>query len=201
MAKVEFWFEFASTYSYPAAMRVERVAAEANVQVIWQPFLLGPVFGKQGLTDSPFNVYEQKGRYMWRDMARICEVDGLEFKKPTVFPQNGLKAARIALLGMDEGWGPDFARAVYQANFVEGALISDDGVIADLLSTLKLDVAATLERAYAQDNKDRLKAQTDRAWEKGLFGAPSFTVGDELFWGNDRMETAIAWAASGSAKG
>ena len=194
MAAVEFWFEFASTYSYPAAMRVEQVAAAAKVQVIWRPFLLGPVFGKQGLTDSPFNVYEQKGRYMWRDMARICEVDGLEFKKPTVFPQNGLKAARIALLGMDEGWGPDFARAVYQANFVEGALISDDGVIADLLSTLKLDVAATLERAYAQDNTARLKAQTESAWEKGLFGAPSFTVGDELFWGNDRMETAVAWA-------
>lgn len=201
MAAIEFWFEFASTYSYPAAMRVERVAAEANVQVIWQPFLLGPVFGKQGLVDSPFNVYEQKGRYMWRDLARICDADGLDFKKPDVFPQNGLKAARIALLGMGEGWGPDFARAVYQANFVDGALISDDGVIADLLSTLKLDVGATLERAYSQDNKDRLKAQTDSAWEKGLFGAPSFTVGDELFWGNDRMETAIAWAASVSAKG
>jgi len=195
MVAVEFWFEFASTYSYPAAMRVERVAAAAKVQVIWRPFLLGPVFGKQGLTDSPFNVYEQKGRYMWRDLARICEADGLAFKKPNVFPQNGLKAARIALLGMEDGWGPDFARAVYQANFVEGALISDDDVIADLLSTLKLDVAATLERAYAQDNKDRLKAQTEGAWEKGLFGAPSFTVGDELFWGNDRMETAVAWAA------
>lgn len=195
MAAVEFWFEFASTYSYPAAMRVERVAAAASLQVIWRPFLLGPVFGKQGLTDSPFNVYEQKGRYMWRDMARICEGDGLVFNKPSVFPQNGLKAARICLLGMDEGWGPAFARAVYQANFVEGALISDDGVIADLLSTLKLDVAAILERAYAQDNKDRLKAQTESAWEKGLFGAPSFTVGDELFWGNDRMETAVTWAA------
>jgi len=200
MTAVEFWFEFASTYSYPAAMRVERVAAAAKVAVIWRPFLLGPVFGKQGLADSPFNVYEQKGRYMWRDMARICEADGLDFKKPTVFPQNGLKAARIALLGMDEGWGADFARAVYQANFVDGALISDDGVLADLLSTLKLDVTTTLERAYAQDNKDRLKAQTEGAWEKGLFGAPSFTVGDELFWGNDRMETAIAWAVSEAAK-
>lgn len=196
MAAVEFWFEFASTYSYPASMRVEKVAAASGVDVIWRPFLLGPVFGKQGLTDSPFNVFEQKGRYMWRDMARICEADGIEFKKPELFPQNGLKAARVALLGMDEGWGADFVRSVYRANFVDGLIISDDAVIAGLLGALGQDPGAVTEKAYAPDNKDRLKAQTDRAWDMGLFGAPSFTVGDELFWGNDRMETAIEWAAN-----
>lgn len=196
MASVEFWFEFASTYSYPASMRVEDVASASGVEVIWRPFLLGPVFGKQGLTDSPFNVFEQKGRYMWRDMARICAADGIEFSKPELFPQNGLKAARVALLGMEESWGPDFVRAVYHANFVDGLIISDDAVISDLLAALGLDPAEVTEKAYAQENKDRLKAQTERAWDMGLFGAPSFTVGDELFWGNDRMETAIKWAVS-----
>ena len=196
MGVVEFWFEFASTYSYPASMRVEKVAAAAGVEVIWRPFLLGPLLGKQGLTDSPFNVFEQKGRYMWRDMARICEGDGIAFNKPSIFPQNGLKAARVALLGMEEGWGPDFVRAVYRANFVDGLVISDDAVIEKLLARFGQDPAAVTQKSYAPENKDRLKAQTDRAWYMGLFGAPSFTVGDELFWGNDRMETAIEWAAN-----
>jgi len=196
MAAVEFWFEFASTYSYLAAMRVEKVAAASGVEVIWRPFLLGPVFGKQGLTDSPFNVFEQKGRYMWRDMARICAADGIDFNKPEMFPQNGLKAARVALLGMEEGWGPDFARAVYRANFVDGLIISDDAVIEKLLVRFDQDPAAVTQKAYAPENKDRLKAQTDRAWDMGIFGAPSFTVGDELFWGNDRMETAVTWAVN-----
>lgn len=196
MASVEFWFEFASTYSYPASMRVEQVASASGVDVIWRPFLLGPVFGKQGLTDSPFNVFEQKGRYMWRDMARICAADGIEFNKPELFPQNGLKAARVALLGMAQGWGPDFVRAVYRANFVDGLIISDDAVIADLLAGLGQDPVAVTAKAYTPENKDRLKAQTERAWDLGLFGAPSFTVGDEIFWGNDRMETAMQWAAN-----
>lgn len=196
MGVVEFWFEFASTYSYPASMRVEKVTAAAGVEVIWRPFLLGPLLGKQGLTDSPFNVFEQKGRYMWRDMARICEGDGIAFNKPSIFPQNGLKAARVALLGMEEGWGPDFVRAVYRANFVDGLVISDDAVIEKLLARFGQDPAAVTQKSYAPENKDRLKAQTDRAWDMGLFGAPSFTVGDELFWGNDRMETAIEWAAN-----
>jgi len=199
MTTVEFWFEFASTYSYPAAMRVAKVAQAAGVDLVWRPFLLGPVFAGQGLTDSPFNVFEQKGRYMWRDVARICEADGLAFKKPPSFPQNGLKAERIALIGLDEGWGEEFARRVYVANFAEGLSISDDDVLARLLENIGQGVSDVAARAYAQDNKDRLKAQTLRAIELGIFGAPSFTVEGELFWGNDRMEAAFEWAQRSSS--
>ena len=66
--KLEFWYEFASTYSYPAAMGIEALAETAGVEVVWRPFLLGPIFGEQGWNDSPFNIYPAKGRYMWRDM-------------------------------------------------------------------------------------------------------------------------------------
>ncbi|MEQ9146018.1 MAG: 2-hydroxychromene-2-carboxylate isomerase [Parvibaculaceae bacterium] len=200
MAAVEFWFEFASTYSYPAAMRVERVAAEAGVDVVWRPFLLGPVFARQGLTDSPFNVFEAKGRYMWRDLERICAADGLRFQKPAVFPQNGLTAARLTLAGLDEGWGAAFARSVYQANFADGLPISDPDVLRTLVTKLDANADAAMERASSPEIKERLKVQTDRAWEKGVFGAPSFTVEDELFWGNDRMEAAFAWAKAPPAR-
>ncbi len=192
--KVEFWYEFASTYSYPAAMRVERAAREAGVELQWRPFLLGPIFGAQGWNDSPFNIYPAKGQYMWRDMARICKADGLVLKTPVRFPQNGLKAARLALLGNDEGWGPGFTRAVYLANFAEQEDISDDGVLAAILKALSLDPAATIVRANTPENKARLKTQTEEAIARGIFGAPSFLVGDELFWGNDRLDDALEWA-------
>lgn len=193
--QVDFWYEFASTYSYPAAMRVERVAKAAGVVLRWRPFLLGPIFGAQGWNDSPFNIYPVKGRYMWRDLARICEAEGLALKEPVRFPQNGLKAARLALLGAEEEWGPAFTRAVYQANFAGQKDISDDGVLTAILNGLGLNAADLAARANRPEHKEKLKAQTGEAIELGLFGAPSFVVGDEIFWGNDRLEQAIAWAS------
>lgn len=196
--QVEFWYEFASTYSYPAAMRVERAAAEAGVDLVWRPFLLGPIFGAQGWNDSPFNIYPAKGKYMWRDMARLCAAQGLALKEPVRFPQNGLRAARLALLGQDEVWGAEFTRRVYLANFAEQKDISDEAVLTEILAALGLDAAALAARANEPAHKERLKAQTEAAIAKGIFGAPSFVVsgsgGDELFWGNDRLEAALAWA-------
>jgi 2-hydroxychromene-2-carboxylate isomerase len=193
---IDFWYEFASTYSYPAAMRVEKVTRAADIAVRYRPFLLGPIFGAQGWKDSPFNIYPVKGRYMWRDMERICGAEGIALKLPPVrFPQNGLKAARIAMVGETQGWIGEFTRAVYTANFAEQRDIADDATLALVLSKLGVNPEATVEAANTQENKDRLKAQTEEAISRGLFGAPSFTVGDELFWGNDRLEQAVAWAA------
>ena len=97
MATAEFWYEFASTYSYPAAMRVAALAEARGVALAWRPFLLGPIFAAQGWRDSPFNIYPAKGRYMWRDLERICDALGLPLKRPEPFPQNSLLAARVAL--------------------------------------------------------------------------------------------------------
>jgi 2-hydroxychromene-2-carboxylate isomerase len=195
MPVLEFWYEFASTYSYPAAMRVERLAGAAGLTVNWRPFLLAPIFGSQGWTDSPFNIYPVKGRYMWRDLERICAREGLPLTLPPVrFPQNGLKAARLALVG--EGWTPAFTRAVYTANFGEQKDISDDAVLTDILMKLGIDADRAMAAANTPENKARLKAQTDEAMKREIFGAPSFLVGDELFWGNDRLEEAIAFAAT-----
>src|SRR5215207_5334269 len=103
---LEFWYEFASTYSYLAAMRIEPLAEAAGVDIRWRPFLLGPIFAAQGWTSSPFNLFPAKGRYMWRDMERQAAALGLPFNKPDPFPQNGLIAARVALYGADHPWGP-----------------------------------------------------------------------------------------------
>src|SRR6267378_3556584 len=96
LPRIEFWFDFASTYSYPAAMRVEELAGSHGCIVQWRPFLLGAIFQKQGWNDSPFNIYPVKGRYMWRDLERLCASLEIPFRKPSQFPRNGLTVARVA---------------------------------------------------------------------------------------------------------
>ena len=191
---IDFWYEFGSTYSYLSVMRIEAVAQAAGADVRWRPFLLGPIFAEQGWNDSPFNIYATKGHYMWRDLERLCEDYKLDFKRPSIFPRNGLMAARVACIASHEGWCAEFTRAVFTANFAQDRDIADVDVLADILSALGRDPAAILEASRASTNKERLRSQTEEAKRRGIFGAPSFTVGEELFWGNDRLGTAIAWS-------
>jgi 2-hydroxychromene-2-carboxylate isomerase len=197
-ASVELWFEFGSTYSYLSAARIEDVAAAAGVPVLWEPFLLGPIFAEQGWDDSPFNVYPAKGRYMWRDMERLCAKYRIPFTRPSHFPRNGLLAARIACLAKatSEHWLPEFARAVFRANFAEDRDIGDAAEIRSILDSLGQPGVQLVEQAQAPENKLRLREQTRRAKVLGIFGAPNFVVGAELFWGNDRLEDALVWAGS-----
>jgi 2-hydroxychromene-2-carboxylate isomerase len=193
--KIEFWFEFASSYSYPAAMRIEALAASRGISIAWRPLLLAPIFQKQGLSNTPYVLYPPKGRYMWRDLERICERLQLPLRKPSAFPRNSLLPARVACANAEAPWLPDFVRAIYQANFVEDAEISDPQVVARCLTALGQDAATILEAAQTPASKDKLKANSAEAIERGVFGSPSFFVGQELFWGNDRLEDALEWAA------
>jgi 2-hydroxychromene-2-carboxylate isomerase len=190
---VEFWFEFASTYSYPAAMRIESVARERSCSILWKPFLLGPIFKAQGWNNSPFNIYPAKGQYMWRDVARICAELDIPLVRPSVFPRNGLLAARVAAACHDAPWLPAFVRNVYSANFARDLDISRPEVVAACLQSLVANPDAVLATAGLDDAKARLRANTDQAVSLGIFGAPSFVAGSELFWGNDRMEQAMSW--------
>lgn len=195
---LDFWFDFASTYSYPAAMRIAPLARAAGVRVRFRPFLLGPIFKAQGWTTSPFNLYPAKGGNMWRDLERLCADLRLPFRRPDPFPQNSLLAARVALAGLDNGWGEDFCRAVFHAEFADGRRIDDDAAISDVLDGLQVDPRPALAAARSDEIKARLREETDAAQRLGLFGAPSFTCADgELFWGNDRLERALRWAKDG----
>jgi 2-hydroxychromene-2-carboxylate isomerase len=192
---LDFWFDFASIYSYPAAMRIRPLAAQAGVEVRFRPFLLGPIFKAQGWTTSPFNLYPEKGRHMWRDLERLCAELGLPFRRPDPFPQNSLLAARVALAGLDHDWGEDFCRAVFRAQFGDGRRIDDAQTIGDVLVELKVDTGPVLAAAQSDEVKARLRSETEEAQRLGLFGAPSFVTTDgELFWGNDRLEQALRWA-------
>ncbi len=189
-----FWYEFASTYSWLAAERIDAVAGAAGVVVTWRAFLLGPIFVAQGWTTSPFNFFPAKGRNMWRDIERQCALMGLpKLVQPDPFPQNSLLASRIATALPDTS-RPNFSRAVYRAQFTEGRSIADRRVLAAIVSDIP-DGEHALAAADAPATKAALRAATDEAQSRGIFGAPSFTTASgELFWGNDRIEHAMAWA-------
>lgn len=192
---IEFWYEFASTYSYPAAMRIEELAAAKGVQVAWKPFLLGVIFRNMGFESTPFNEQPVKGAYMWRDMERLCEKFGLGFQRPDPFPQSSMFGTRIASALPDDGTRAAFSRALYARQFADGMGLSDQEGIAALLADLGHDPAKVIETALSQDNKDALRARTQQAVELGIFGAPMIRTSDgEMFWGHDRLEDAVQWA-------
>lgn len=192
---LDFWFEFASPYSYPAAMRIAPLAKACGVSVRWQPFLLGPIFESQQWDDSPFNLYPAKGRYMWRDLERICGALGLPFAQPSPFPQNGVLAARVALVALQQGWGEDYCRAIYRAEFEAGRNIAEPVTVTGVLAALGRNAGQIMQQAQSDATKAKLRRQTEEAQRLGIFGAPSFVTADgELFWGNDRLEAALGWA-------
>ena len=189
---MDFWFEFGSTYSYPAAMRIENAAHSGGVIVRWRPFLLGPIFKAQGWNDSPFNIYPVKGTYMWRDLERICAAQKLALARPSRFPRNGILAARVVARFEGEPWIPAFVRGIYEANFAKDREISEPAVVGSVLDAVG-QPASLVDAASSEEAKAKLRANTEEAIRLGIFGAPSFVAGGELFWGNDRLESALAW--------
>lgn len=198
---VDFWFDFASTYSYPACMRADARAEADDVTIRYRPFLLGPIFKAQGWDTSPFNIYAAKGRYMWRDLERLCAELSIPLRRPDPFPQNSLLAARVAIAGAGETWHDAYCRGVFRAQFGEARRIDDPAVIGALLREVGAPARDLLKRAASDPVKLKLRTETEEAGRLGIFGAPSFVASDgELFWGNDRLDAALAWAKA-CAKG
>ncbi len=192
---LDFWFDFSSVYSFLAAMRITPLAKDAGVEVAWKPFLLGPIFVAQGMKDSPFNLFPVKGQHMIRDVARSAEEIGVGFQWPDKFPQSSVLAARVGIVGFKEGWGEDFSREVFQAEYSHNKDISDQAVIAGILSKLKVPLEPVVAKAQSDETKGALRDNTAEAQKRGFFGAPTFTTAsDEMFWGNDRLEQALRWA-------
>lgn len=176
-------------------MRVEEACSQASVQATYKPFLLGPIFHElQGIKDSPFNVQPIRGRYMWRDLERLCEKFELPWRKPSVFPRHSVLADRVAC-SAGAATGP-LVKAIFRANFAEDRDISSPDVLRELVESIGGDGAQALELAQTAEVKAQLRANTSEAQQLGIFGAPNFIAKGELFFGQDRMDDAIAWCAA-----
>jgi 2-hydroxychromene-2-carboxylate isomerase len=197
-APVQVWFDFASPYAYLSAARIRPLADAAGVELLWRPFLLGPIFAAASGGASGRQPMSPPARaYKWRDLERNAARHGVPYRLPTKYPPDGVAAARIALIALREGWGEAWIAACFRAAFVDDRDLADPAVLAALGDALGRDGAALPARAAEPAAKAALRASTDAAVAAGVFGAPAFvveTAPPELFWGDDRLEQALDWA-------
>lgn len=185
---IEFFFDVGSPYSYLAATQVGAVAERTGAELRWRPFLLGGVFKETG-NDMPARV-AAKAKYMLGDLQRWAEAYGVPFRFPSRFPLNTIKAQR-ALTTVARSQPeklPGFALALFRAYWVDDRDVSQVEEVRSVAEASGLDGAAVMEAADGQEAKDLLRSWTGEAVERGAFGAPSIFVGDELYWGNDRLD-------------
>ena len=194
----EFWIGYGSTYSYLSTMRIERIAEGAGLMVDWKPFNIRAMMVEKGLPAGPFVPRPEKLAHMWRDLERRAQRRGLPYAKPPQYPVDTQKTVRVAFLAACEGWCGQFSRKVFEMNFVEGRSMGAPGNLETALTEIGMDAERIIGRAHEQDIEDGLAAQTRRAIDLGMFGSPHFRVGEELFWGDDRLEDAVEWCRTGT---
>lgn len=184
MKRIDFYFDLSSPYSYLAATQIGALAARHGATVAWKPMVLAAVF-KAAENHMPAQS-PPKASFMLADLPRWAKQYGVGFVMNSRFPLNAIKPERL-ILAADEPQRADLALALFRAMWAEDRDISSAEVMADVATGLCLDAAALLAAIETPAVKDALRANTDEAIARGLFGAPTFVYGDELFWGNDRL--------------
>lgn len=182
---IEFFWDAASPYTYLAATQIEALASRTGARLEWKPFLLGKVFEATG-NRMPASV-PAKGKYLFKDVQLWARFYDVPFTFPKVFPINSMLPQRAACAAIAAGRGEDYAKAVMAAYWGEGRDISQPAEIEKICVGLELDGAALLAQAVEPSAKDLLRANTEEAGRRGAFGAPTFFVGEQMFWGNDRL--------------
>jgi 2-hydroxychromene-2-carboxylate isomerase len=186
MKRIEFFFDYASTYSYLAHLEMEALATRRGAELVYRPMVLGFVFKATG-NAMPASV-PAKATYMMQDVRRWIRHYGLPFRMPSVFPTNTIRALRGAVAALDDGTFLAYHHAVMQAYWANDQDIGDPDVLAAVATSAGLDGPGLIARCEDASVKATLKANTDEAIARGAFGAPTFFVGDQMFWGNDRIE-------------
>jgi 2-hydroxychromene-2-carboxylate isomerase len=198
-ADIDFWFTMGSTYSYLSVMRISGVEQSTGVTFRWRPFHLLLIL--QEMKHVPFADKPTKCAYMWRDIERRAAMYGIPAKIPAPYPAKAsITANLVAVLGMREGWGFDFVRAAYRHWFVLGQETGSEPNLSESLREIGRDPAKVLAAADSAETRAALAAETDAARHLGIFGSPTFTVGHEVFWGDDRLEDAISWHRHGAVQ-
>jgi 2-hydroxychromene-2-carboxylate isomerase len=194
--QIDFFFTMGSTYTYLSVMRIAEVEQNTGVTFRWRPFHLLIIL--QEMKHVPFADKPTKSAYMWRDIERRAAMHGVPVKVPAPYPCKGSGLANlVATIGMREGWGRDFVREAYRRWFQLGQETGSEPNVFESLRAAGQDPQRVLALAETDATKATFNAEVDAARALGIFGSPTFVVGDELFWGDDRLEDAVSWLKSG----
>ena len=185
MKTLEFFFDLSSPYSYLAATQVGAVCERTGARLLWKPMLLGAVF-KAVSNTMPATVVP-KAQYMLKDLVRWAAHYGVPFRMSSRFPVNALKAMRLIVAAEPSEKNAALALALFRAVWVDDRDVTAEDELRAIAGEVGLDGSALLAAVETQEVKDKLRAYTDQAIARGVFGAPALLVGNELFWGNDRL--------------
>ena len=195
---MEIWFSIGSTYSYLSVMRLPEIATRTGISFRWRPFNVRTIMRE--MDNIPFANKPVKAAYMWRDVERRAAMYGLYPTLPAPYPLKELELAnRVAIVAAAEGWVEDYARSAYKRWFEDGDPAGSEPNLTQSIKDCGHSAARVIDLANASEAMASLDAETSAARELGIFGSPTFVVGRELFWGDDRLEDAIAWRRGDAA--
>ncbi len=183
--KLEYFFDYVSPFSFLANSQLPALIERTGAELEYRPFLLGGVMKASG-NSPPFSV-PAKGAYTATDTGRWATHYGLSLKPNPHFPVKTVLPMRAALVMLEDGGFPAFHEAVFQSMWCEAGNIGDTEVLRAVLEKIGADANHILGRCQEQSIKDALRKNTEEAVERGAFGAPTFYIGDEMFFGNDRL--------------
>tara|TARA_B100001057_G_C22831076_1_gene943420 strand:- start:709 stop:1302 length:594 start_codon:yes stop_codon:yes gene_type:complete len=193
MGNIDFFFSIGSTYTYLSVTRILEVEKNNQIKFNWKPFSVREIMKEMNNIPFPKDKIN-KVNYMWRDIERRSENYGFFAKTPVPYPLTEFDLAnQIAVYGLKKGWGIDYVRLSYKKWFQNGIEPAIDSSISDICKELNINKDELIYESKSKEIENIYKSNTKEARNKKIFGSPTFVVGDELFWGDDRMEDAIRW--------
>ena len=190
---IDFFFFYGSIHSYLSVMRIDALAAHAGLTVNWRPFNLREILIEQN--NSAFAKSEVKMNYLWHDVERRARRYGLPFMGRAPYPVDpDLLALRIGAISASEGWCPRYSQVTFNDWFLEQRAPGVGDHAMGVLAALQKPVASLITRAQGSEGERLLRELTDMARKLGIFGAPTFAVDTEIYWGDDHLEEAIEFA-------
>lgn len=191
--KLDFFFFYGSIHTYLSVMRIEGLARAAGISVAWHPFNLREILVQQNNTAFARNPVRLA--YNWRDIERRAQRLGIPFQGRPPYPVDpDLLALRVGAVAASQGWCADYTKATFRAWFLDRKPPGAAEHVADILSALGRPAHEVFVEAQSPAADTLIKDATDAARSRGIFGSPTFAVGSEIFWGDDRLEDAVAWA-------
>ena len=194
MSNIDFYFSIGSTYTYLTVTRILDVEKKHSVKFSWKPFSVRAIMKE--MNNIPFPKEKvNKVNYMWRDIERRAKGYGFFAKTPVPYPLTQFDLAnKLAILGLEEGWGVDYVRLTYKRWFQEGKEPATEPNISEIFKELKIDQKKVMEDVIKDEIENQYQQNTNSARDNKAFGSPTFVVGKEIFWGDDRMEDSIYWS-------
>ena len=188
----DFYFDFVSPYSFLAHKEISKIEKRNSIKIKYKPILLGGLHNLHGIKAPAF--IPAKAKHMIRDCKLIAEKNKIKFKFNSYFPIRSLNLMRGVFVAEEDNYKSYYIDSIYNAIWQDGLNLNDENIFQKILKNLNINPKTFLLRLASSSIKDSLKKKTSEAYEKGIFGAPSFVINNKIFWGQDRIEFVLSEA-------